>query len=59
MSITITCETGDYTTDIELTSETNPSHCPICGGILMICGTGESLFGDDGEYNKILNDENE
>jgi len=56
MAITIECRDCDYCTDIELISETNPYHCPECGGELLIAGTGDPLYGDDGEHNASLYD---
>ncbi len=38
MSTTIECKCG-FCTDVEETSETNPSHCPKCGGDLFYAGT--------------------
>lgn len=60
MSITITCSKPKrcgFTTDIELTSDTNPFCCPDCGGELLVGNI--KLYGRDGEYNKKLfaNDE--
>lgn len=54
MSITIHCAKCNWITDIELISDTNPTHCPKCGSDVLIDGTGEPLYDDSGEYNKIL-----
>lgn len=55
MSVTIECDKCGYCTDIELTSDTNPTGCPKCDdGELMISGTDQPLYGDDGEYNSCL-----
>jgi len=43
MAMTIYCEECEYTTDIEPISETNPHHCPECGGVLWILGQGEPV----------------
>lgn len=46
MPITIRCESCGYTTDIEITSDTNPIRCPACGGELRDAGTGNSWDGE-------------
>ncbi len=38
-----------WITDLEETSETNPSICPKCGGTIMIAGTNQEFA--DYEYN--------
>ncbi len=57
MAITVGCVDCGWVTDIELISETNPHHCPECGGEIMLCGQNE-LSEDplyvDGELNPIL-----
>jgi len=62
MAITVGCECG-WTTDIELTSETNPYHCPKCGGEIRLAGGGElldaPLYVDDELNPVLLEDENE
>lgn len=57
MAVTICCNTCDWTTDIETISETNPHHCPECGGDLMLASNGmksDTPLYVDGEYNQIL-----
>jgi hypothetical protein len=58
MAVTVGCKGCGWTTDIELTSETNPCDCPKCGGDIYISGQDElsddPLYGDDGELNPIL-----
>jgi uncharacterized paraquat-inducible protein A len=38
---TIECRECGWITDISVLSETNPNHCPKCGGQLYIAGTEE------------------
>ena len=59
MPITVGCKCG-WCTDLELTSETNPTCYPECGGEIMLSGAELSdipLYGDDDEYNAVLFDE--
>lgn len=51
--ITVTCSDCDWTTDLELTSETNPTRCPKCGGTIMIACTDEPLY-VGAELNPVL-----
>lgn len=46
---TIECEIEEcgYTTDVELTDENAPRHCPKCGFTLYIAGTEISWPTDD------------
>jgi len=40
-TITVECKKCGWITDMETTSETNPTHCPKCGGELVNAYTGE------------------
>jgi len=51
--ITVNCADCGWTTDLELTSDTNPSRCPKCGGTIVIAGTDEPLY-VGGELNPVL-----
>ena len=51
MTMTIQCSECDWVTDIEETSDTNPSHCPECMGQLLYAGTNVPLY-RDGEFNE-------
>ena len=39
MAITIECRACDFFTDMEETSETNPTKCPQCGEQMFYAGT--------------------
>ncbi len=52
MAITVSCECG-WCTDLELTSDTNPSRCPKCGGTIMLDGTDTPMYVDR-ELNPVL-----
>lgn len=61
MATLITCKedaTCGYSTDIELSSNTNPSICPKCGGELLISCIGDPLY-INGKLNPILFDNDE
>ena len=41
--ITVKCVNCDWTTDLSLLSQTNPTHCPKCGSGYVVAGTGEAV----------------
>ena len=57
MAIEVCCESCEWSTDLELTSETNPTRCPECGeGIVLAsngCRSDDRLY-VHGEINPIL-----
>jgi predicted RNA-binding Zn-ribbon protein involved in translation (DUF1610 family) len=57
MAIEVCCESCDWSTDLELTSDTNPSRCPKCGEDIVLTSNGYKsnvpLY-VDGEINSLL-----
>jgi hypothetical protein len=60
MATQINCKDNacGYTTDIELSSKTNPTRCPKCGEELLISCIGDPLY-VEGKLNPILFDNEE
>jgi uncharacterized paraquat-inducible protein A len=38
-TITVECRACGYITDLSIISDTNPTICPECGGVLFVAGT--------------------
>jgi len=48
-TVTVICSKCDYNTDWSILSETNPIHCPDCGGTIIHAGTLEPYYDASGE----------
>jgi Zn finger protein HypA/HybF involved in hydrogenase expression len=42
--ITVECEDCSWITDLSMLSETNPTSCPKCGGVLIDVGSGNPIY---------------